>query len=131
MKTTGQKISDKLKGRKQTPEHIRKRAAGIRKTCKKRKMGFYEQLAFSDFLVCEKIVVENPMNGMDYLCVQFIKPKFFKNFGPWKKNHKPYNLTFHPFDLTLVEGNQFNELVKMCKTKLLPLKPKLRTKRKS
>jgi hypothetical protein len=73
---------------------------------------------FTDIIEYSRWSIVNPYNGMDYLVMRFPEAVFLKDFGPWKKGHKAYTLTFYPFMGSLQETNNFDEVVNYCKVSL-------------
>ena len=62
----------------------------------------------------DRVVIENPYNGIDYFVIKWCGVKFLKDFGPWKAEEKVYDLIFDPIEGNLVQYDNFGDDIKIC-----------------
>lgn len=76
---------------------------------------------FEGIISYEAFNMENPYIGpVESIRVEFYRPEFLVDFGPWKKGERPYDLNWDPHSMMLTEGDCFQYAVKSVKLKLVP-----------
>jgi hypothetical protein len=72
-----------------------------------------------DIIEYERLIIDNPYNGTDYLVIKWCGVKFLKDFGPWRAGEKAYDLVFDLIEGRLIQYNSFGDDIKFCEIGLV------------